>query len=171
MQELHIALSSIADEGEHKQINNNDMAWDVLAKEHNLICKNINLTADVFLLPQSDKSVLIQGTLTGSLELPCVRCTEMFYYTINEKFDIYEEFEENEADKSEVLHKKQNTIYLDLQAVLWEQLALAIPFINLCTENCVGLCAICGAKKDDPACVCETEEGDTRLAILRKLKI
>ncbi|MBQ7475019.1 MAG: DUF177 domain-containing protein [Clostridia bacterium] len=59
---------------------------------------------------------------------------------------------------------------IDLDAPLSEAIALELPSLNLCREDCPGLCPVCGKPRSDPTCVCaEKKEIDPRLAILKKL--
>lgn len=60
---------------------------------------------------------------------------------------------------------------LDLAAVCWEEFMLALPVNPLCTADCKGLCIQCGADLNKAACNCQTEDGDPRLAPLRKISV
>lgn len=59
-------------------------------------------------------------------------------------------------------------------ADIMETLALNLPLLHLCDENCQGLCPVCGKKRKDGACSCLEDEKskkeiDPRLAKLKKL--
>ena len=59
---------------------------------------------------------------------------------------------------------------VDLDPVLAEEIALMLPTHFLCSEDCPGLCPVCGRLRGDPECKCaEKKEIDPRLAILKKL--
>lgn len=58
---------------------------------------------------------------------------------------------------------------LDLQELVYTELVLEIPTKLLCSENCAGLCPVCGNRKP---CSCEHETSDVideRLLILKQL--
>jgi uncharacterized protein len=46
---------------------------------------------------------------------------------------------------------------------------LSLPIKRLCSEQCPGLCGICGKKLSEGECGCEIENVDPRLEILRTL--
>ncbi len=61
---------------------------------------------------------------------------------------------------------------LDLDELLYQELVLEAPPLLLCSEDCTGLCPVCGRKKSE-GCLCQPEEelpaADARLAILKQL--
>ena len=72
------------------------------------------------------------------------------------------------VDREDVIAAKDGAV--DLDPVLAEEIALAIPTHFLCSEDCPGLCPVCGRLRSDPECRCaEKKEIDPRLAILKKL--
>ena len=72
------------------------------------------------------------------------------------------------VDEEDVIAAKDDAV--DLDPVLAEEIALEIPTHFLCSEDCPGLCPVCGRLRSDPNCNCtEKKEIDPRLAILKKL--
>ena len=57
---------------------------------------------------------------------------------------------------------------LDLAAFALQELFLALPTQILCSDDCEGLCQICG-KKLSEGCTCEKQPYDERLAVLKQL--
>ena len=66
---------------------------------------------------------------------------------------------------------EHNSPLLDLAAICWEELMLALPPTPLCRDNCKGLCAGCGVNLNEGMCACTEEEGDPRMAALRGLTL
>ena len=66
---------------------------------------------------------------------------------------------------------EQNSPLLDLAAICWEELMLALPVTPLCRKDCKGLCAGCGVNLNEGMCACTEEEGDPRMAALRGLTL
>ena len=64
-----------------------------------------------------------------------------------------------------------NSPMLDLAAICWEELMLALPVTPLCRQDCKGLCAGCGVNLNEGMCACTEEEGDPRMAALRGLTL
>lgn len=60
---------------------------------------------------------------------------------------------------------------INLGALLWQELVLALPIKALCRPDCKGLCPQCGKNLNLEVCSCDTESLDPRLAVLRNLKI
>ena len=58
---------------------------------------------------------------------------------------------------------------LDIRDLAYTELVLEIPTVLLCSDDCAGLCPVCGNRKP---CSCEHETNgqvDERLLILKKL--
>ena len=66
---------------------------------------------------------------------------------------------------------ERNAPMLDLAAICWEELMLALPVTPLCRKDCKGLCAGCGVNLNEGMCACTEEEGDPRMAALRGLTL
>ena len=60
---------------------------------------------------------------------------------------------------------------LDLDAMVREQILLALPAYPVCRESCKGLCPVCGANLNDRDCGCDRRVPDPRWDALRKLKL
>jgi uncharacterized protein len=60
---------------------------------------------------------------------------------------------------------------IDLDPIVREQVALALPVSVLCREDCKGLCTVCGQDLNEKDCGCERKVVDVRLAKLRDIKL
>lgn len=60
---------------------------------------------------------------------------------------------------------------INIAALLWEELVLALPVKVLCSKDCKGLCPECGENLNFNVCPCNKQGLDPRLAALRDLKI
>ena len=58
---------------------------------------------------------------------------------------------------------------LDVDEELREELVLSFPSKLLCSEDCEGLCPMCGRPKREGDCGCRKKEIDPRLAVLATL--
>jgi uncharacterized protein len=58
---------------------------------------------------------------------------------------------------------------LDITDDIRDTLLLALPMKMLCTEDCRGLCAGCGANLNEEPCRCAASGADPRWEALRKL--
>lgn len=95
------------------------------------------------------EGVLVTGTATAGLEGECARCLEPIEDTITvdlQELYLYDVSADDEEDVSRVEDE-----LIDLEPVLRDAVVLALPFQPLCSEECPGLCAECGARlADDP---------------------
>ncbi len=114
------------------------------------------------------EGVLVTGTATAGLEGECARCLEPIEDTITvdlQELYLYDVSADDEEDVSRVEDE-----LIDLEPVLRDAVVLALPFRPLCSEECPGLCAECGARlADDPE---HTHEApvDPRWAALQGLR-
>lgn len=60
--------------------------------------------------------------------------------------------------------------YLDLSDVVLKNFLLNTSLKYLCSEDCKGLCPVCGADLNVSPCSCNHEEIDPRLAVLKSFK-
>jgi uncharacterized protein len=123
---------------------------------------------------------LVHGTASTVLSRQCGRCTEPFSDPLEVRFDmIYRQTEsahhagskqptEEETDpEDDVEYFKGNTI--DLKDLILESVVMAIPMRAICTEDCRGLCPVCGQNLNEKTCTCAEENVDVRLAGLKEL--
>lgn len=120
--------------------------------------------------------VFVAGRLDGRARGQCARCLEWFDLDLEAPFSfVYVPRSGGEDDKDSLGGEIDVGIYegneIDLSPLLRERVLLALPTLPICSEECRGLCARCGANLNDGACGCPAEEGDPRLAVLRGLRI
>lgn len=130
------------------------------------------LAAQVRIRPQ-DGGCLVEGTIQGSLIIPCDRCVEEFEYPVQAEFLEFEAYPGDDADQADVwwVVVKDGLQYLNVAGFLWEQLQLALPDKPLCNVMCRGVCLKCGTNRNLEACACDQSAADDRLAVFRSLKL
>jgi uncharacterized protein len=95
---------------------------------------------------------LVTGTARAGLEGECVRCLEPITDEVEVRFQELFVYDDHDVDPDEELEVStlQDDL-VDLEPLLRDAVVLALPFQPLCTEDCPGLCAECGARlADDP---------------------
>lgn len=116
-------------------------------------------------LTNAGQGIFASGLLRAKVSGVCDRCLEPCSFDLSAEVDEYFLFEEpentstlSEDDKLEYgLVSSDNSI--DLTDCLQEALLNETPYIVLCSPDCKGLCAGCGANLNTAACACEN--GDT----------
>lgn len=64
-----------------------------------------------------------------------------------------------------------NGYEINLGALLWQELVLALPIKVLCKPECKGICLECGKNLNQKSCNCSTGKLDSRMNILKNIKI
>ncbi|WP_251197814.1 YceD family protein [Anaerotardibacter muris] len=148
---------------------------------------DITMTPDVYhfarpvrydlFITNTGGALLVTGTVSAAAETSCARCLDPVtldmdaeveaYYLIPGKDEPITEDEEIEYDQL-VEGKK-----IDLTELCQASLALAFPYITLCSDDCKGLCPQCGKNLNHETCDCAVEEADDStnpFAVLKDLK-
>ncbi len=120
--------------------------------------------------------VFIKGIVNGEIELQCSRCLKDYIMPIKTIFEITyhpieilnkEELVELKRDEMDVDFYREGQI--DTEDIIRDQILLNIPMKPLCSENCKGLCPVCGSDLNEIKCGCEKKEIDPRFDILQTL--
>jgi uncharacterized protein len=128
-------------------------------------------------LRRESLQIKLEGALKAETEVFCDRCLKPVVVQVDTKFDV-EYISSDLYDAAETLELHDEDLALsvfegnriDIDELAREQFYLALPTRVLCSENCLGLCSVCGINKNDAECSCETEEIDPRWAALKDLK-
>lgn len=112
-------------------------------------------------------ALLLEGTASTALDLTCDRCCKPF---TREKVVVLDSLLatelENEESEDEIILLEGDAA--DLDEVASTAFILAMDTINLCSEDCKGLCSRCGADLNAGPCGCKPDV-DPRLAALAQL--
>jgi uncharacterized protein len=121
--------------------------------------------------------VFISGKLDSVTRAACSRCAEEFDVRRNRQFR-YVLAPKVMSDNDDLALKAEDLEFsfyqgdeIDLAPLIREQALLAMAERPLCREECRGLCAHCGANRNEGDCACTPEGPDPRLAVLRTLKV
>jgi uncharacterized protein len=145
-----------------------DSAYSVVAP--------VDLAFDIF---KDKQQFRLAGSVKTTLQLPCSRCLEPFTLPVDSTFDLrYQPHSEQAGDEAEVEIEEDDlstAFYendeIDLGQLMREQFLLSLPMKPLCSDDCKGLCPVCGTNLNRGACTCKREWDDPRLDVLRELRI
>ena len=114
-----------------------------------------------------DEFAQLDAGVSFDFSIPCDRCARQVNKCYNYTFShVLVLSSENEDDDKFV----QVTNYkLDLDELLRADILLELPTKYLCSENCKGLCSVCGKNLNDGTCNCDLHQIDPRLEALKKL--
>ena len=139
------------------------------------IAAPVALAFDIY---KDKRQFRLAGTVKTTLTLHCSRCLEAFAWPVDAAFDLrYQPHADKPAAESEreIEADDMTTAFyerdeIDLGQLMTEQFYLGLPMKPLCTDDCKGLCALCGTNLNRSTCACETHWEDPRLAALKSLK-
>lgn len=121
---------------------------------------------------------MVDGRLAGRLIIRCDRCLEPYQRDIDAGFSFFlaialslsgqNEIELLEDDMSVELVTDSE---IRLDDIVREQIYLSLPMQCLCSEDCSGLCPLCGTNLNIKKCECQREKGHPGFSKLKKVKI
>ncbi len=139
-------------------------------------------------LERLGRRVRLLAKTTVELTSPCGRCLLPARTTVPVDFQLTlvpaEEAAEGEggghetgeehAEGSFTPHQVDEETYrgklIELDPLVEEQIALALPLYPVCREGCQGLCPVCGQNQNEKACGCDRRVPDPRWAGLEKFR-
>ncbi|MDR2940389.1 MAG: DUF177 domain-containing protein [Clostridiales bacterium] len=96
---------------------------------------------------------LFEGEAKAILEFACDLCLEPVNYLLS--FPVVERYSETENEEEEVWGMLGKSI--DLGGAVKMNLLLNLPIRRACSENCSGLCPVCGQNLNKGACNCASQ--------------
>ena len=135
--------------------------------------EDIALTGDIRVcgsITDNNVYMALEATVSADYKTVCDRCLKGLTGHIEFPFGRIVRVSASEdggEDEDELLYVSEGGIDFDRDVI--EELSLELPIYHLCSEDCPGLCPVCG-KRLDGSCVCEkTKETDPRMETFRKL--
>jgi uncharacterized protein len=115
--------------------------------------------------------ITASGRVAAHLVMDCARCLEPFTREIENEFDLVIRRRtdglllEDEDDVSASIGDK----WIAFDAPAREALILSVPMKPLCSDECQGLCPVCGVNLNESTCECAREPTDARWDGLKTL--
>lgn len=128
-----------------------DLNLDTLADESNF--EDIEIEGEIV---DGGRVFNLKGTIKCRKSFICDRCLKASVE------DQIHEFSE-ELEPSEI---EDNIV--DLTEIIHDTLIASQPIVNICKENCKGLCPVCGKNLNEGDCNCDRFVIDPRLEALKK---
>ncbi len=132
-----------------------------------------NITLPESLVYNKDVYIQCKGTITNSygkytfngniiakVTFNCNLCLKQFEKEI--AFDMLEVFSKDSTDNDEIWIFSSKDNIIKLEEPIKTNLLLNLPMKALCSENCKGLCHICGHNLNDSDCGCDRDYIDPR---------
>lgn len=125
---------------------------------------------------KNSETLFLTGTVSTTVGMKCARCLESFQTHLQSGFELIFRTRAVTGEKSEIELSKEDLItfeykgkVIDLHDRVGETLLLAIPIKPLCSEECKGLCPICGQDLNKGECGCRQKVFSSKFSELRSL--
>lgn len=171
-----IDLRTIAEESRVSEVLDDDW-WFNGVQDDTILSLDTPLRVSVQVSKVGDKYVL-NGVIYGGLQVTCDRCLEAYHWDLKSTFHLSLVVHAAGPDEAELelLDEDMEVDFIDretidLDAIIREQVFLALPMKNICRESCLGLCPVCGANLNEGPCGCKKESGHPAFSKLTNLKI
>ena len=120
--------------------------------------------------------LFFDGRVHGVATATCARCLAPFPLDVTKDFSVVLTPEQRlsgeiELAAGDLAESFYSGTEVDVTRLVYEQVLLALPTRPLCDEECRGLCPQCGVNRNTTECSCTVASSDSRLAVLRGLKI
>ncbi|MBI2092784.1 MAG: DUF177 domain-containing protein [Deltaproteobacteria bacterium] len=176
---MKIRIEDIPDSGTEVNADSAQAEWlkllltDVLGPERIGEDDVARLNLQLF---KHEKDVTLIGGIILKFHPSCDRCLTIFQkqqqvpmHMILMPASVAEgKKDDNPTDDEEVSFYKGNEI--DLSEIVKEQIILAQQMVNICKDDCKGLCPKCGKNLNNGACKCKnTDKKKSPFAVLKKI--
>jgi uncharacterized protein len=113
------------------------------------------------------EGILFSGRVRASAQLECARCLKGFTEPVDLK--VRELYAAPGQELGDDVYEVKG-LEADLEPMLRDAIALALPLNPLCRPDCKGLCGICGTDWNEGPCDCRVDDVDPRWAPLDALR-
>lgn len=169
-----LRVSDLTEDGVHIETLQ-EPQWLVNMPELNTDDSQIKLVSKIGInlrLTRVIKEISVVGDVRLSIETPCSRCVEPVNIELNPQIGVVLSPGNKIGEEDTRLeHETYQGDEIDLSDYIREQVAMSLPYKVVCSEDCEGLCTICGANLNKDSCKCDKDQIDPRFAILKDIKI
>lgn len=170
--EMKVFFTDIAETGSRYTVT--DDAWLVRTGLHG----NAPVEAEFALNRKGETRVEVRGYLRTGLVLTCDRCLAAYDFAVETGFHFVLEIQSEDNWYVKELECTMENIdivqvpepVVDFSDILRQQLYLSLPFKQICSPDCKGLCSKCGSNLNSGECSCVHEAESSPFAVLASLK-
>jgi uncharacterized protein len=129
-------------------------------------------------MSEATGEIRVSGHVKTRMELACDRCLEQATIPLEADFSLlyrpastiagthHEEVLLNREESEVGFYEGEG---LELRDVVREEILLLMPMQRVCSEDCKGICPMCGQNRNQVACECHEKPADDRWAGLKNL--
>lgn len=175
---MKLRLDDIKEEGIRLSIewDRNNLSLFMAPKDPYEIDFEKPLDVDLFFEKRASY-VHVSGAVHGQLVVTCHRCLDRFPWRLDLPVETFlyskavinvpedEEIELKDDDLEEEFFDGEE---IDVDLIIAEEIFLSLPQVLLCSEDCKGLCARCGANLNRESCKCQKTSDSPFAALLQR---
>lgn len=118
-----------------------------------------------------DRLVKLEGGTNVSLNIPCARCLEdvetSFGVSFSKELVFNETGEVRDRDLNEANYVDGYNLNVD--QLIYNEILVLFPIRVLCSEDCRGICSLCGKNLNQGACDCDRAVVDPRMSVIQDI--
>jgi uncharacterized protein len=144
-------------------------------------CITGNIQGDLTVTREYE-NLRITGRVTAPLALSCSRCLSDYASFVDTSFTIFfrkesavaasiEDEDGLELGEMDLLSSSYSGDEIDLTHEIEEQIVMEIPLKPLCSDDCKGLCHVCGIDLNASSCSCRKDPVNLTFNALKDFKV
>lgn len=166
---IHLSeIMSVKDKVQHVVVPIDMECFKLDGTEYSFVKKN---PLDLTITCTGERKVFLEGSTEVSLMLPCSRCLEdvetTFEIGISKELDFRENAQDRIDDLDEVNYIEGYD--LDIDCLVYNEILLDFPLKVLCSDNCKGICSVCGTNRNKGTCQCDRTVIDPRMSVFQEV--
>ena len=116
-----------------------------------------------------NRELLIKGKAELTIVIPCDRCLEDVETQFHLDFEKNVDLMDSSDAKIDELDEKNyiDGYHLDVDKLLYNEILIGWPMKILCSDDCKGICNVCGQNLNEGTCDCEDTGLDPRMSVIR----
>lgn len=122
---------------------------------------------DLKITHEKEGKLYIEGATSMVIAIPCDRCLKdvptEFELDFQKSIDLNDDTEAEELDEKNYI----DGYNLDVYKLLFNEILVGWPMKVLCSEDCKGICSVCGQNLNEATCDCESTDLDPRMSVIR----
>lgn len=162
---------------------------DVLSEQHKPIDRTVDFELEEFRMRSGtfpiieklpvrvvvshikDRELKIQAETKVTVLIPCDRCLSDVKQEFLLEFTKYVDLAVSDAELKEGFDESNfiDGYHLDVDKMLYNEILVGWPTKVLCSEDCKGICNVCGQNLNVGTCDCEDTGLDPRMSVVRDL--
>ncbi|NPA17115.1 YceD family protein [Persephonella sp.] len=123
--------------------------------------KNRDVDVHMYIFKEKD-GYLISLSIKSDVQLECDRCLEPFNMDLSGTSNIFlskKKLSGGELHEDDLIARYlEDEEHFNVSELLREEILIQTPMKALCSDNCQGICPVCGNNRNENPCDCEKKQ-------------